>query len=92
ATSKVSDFQGGQPSANKVGDLSPKGRVGDSRPALVLSRQSDSEPFGNTDCQLNTGSELPCGNATFRRKVAHLLSAKHHRLRHFNYSLFTTNY
>ncbi|MDR0335538.1 MAG: hypothetical protein LBI18_00425 [Planctomycetaceae bacterium] len=56
----------------QVGDLSPKGRVGVSRLDPVLSRQLDSKPLGNTNCRPKTESELPNGNATFRRKVAHL--------------------
>ncbi|MDR0337835.1 MAG: hypothetical protein LBI18_12165 [Planctomycetaceae bacterium] len=36
----------------------------DSRLALVLSRQLDSKPFGDTNCRPKTGSELPSGNAT----------------------------
>jgi hypothetical protein len=57
-----------------VGDLSPKGRVGDSRPAPLFGWQSDSKPFGNTNCQTNTESELPCGNVM----VGENPSAKHH--------------
>ncbi|MDR0337274.1 MAG: hypothetical protein LBI18_09310 [Planctomycetaceae bacterium] len=38
--------------------------VGDSRLDPVSSWQSDFKPFGNTNCQPNTGAELPCGNAT----------------------------
>ncbi|MDR0336676.1 MAG: hypothetical protein LBI18_06255 [Planctomycetaceae bacterium] len=69
---------------NMVGDVSPKHHVGDSRPAPVFGRKSDFKPFGNIDFRPNTGTELPCGNATFRRKVAHHkglvcdVSAKHH--------------
>jgi hypothetical protein len=66
--SKVGDV------SKKVGDLSPKGRVGDSRPAPVSGWQSDSKQLGNTNCQLNTGSELPCGNVMFRRNITHLFS------------------
>ncbi|MDR0337605.1 MAG: hypothetical protein LBI18_11000 [Planctomycetaceae bacterium] len=45
-----------------MGDVSPKHHVGDSRPAPAFGRQSDSEPFGNTNCQLNTGTS--CLTAT----------------------------
>jgi hypothetical protein len=34
-----------------VGDLSPKGRVGDSRLELVFGWQPDSKPLGNTNCR-----------------------------------------
>ncbi|MDR0335760.1 MAG: hypothetical protein LBI18_01580 [Planctomycetaceae bacterium] len=57
-----------------MGDLSPKGRVGDSRLDPVFGRQSNSKQLGNTNCRLNTGSELPCGNVMFRRNITHLLS------------------
>ncbi|MDR0337686.1 MAG: hypothetical protein LBI18_11405 [Planctomycetaceae bacterium] len=47
--------------------------IGESRLAPVYGRQLNSKPLGNTNCRPKTGSELPCGNATFRRKVAHLV-------------------
>ncbi|MDR2704481.1 MAG: hypothetical protein LBC02_01760 [Planctomycetaceae bacterium] len=37
-----------------VGDLSPKGRVGDSRLAFVFGRKLDSQSVGNTNCRPNT--------------------------------------
>jgi hypothetical protein len=40
----------------QVGDLSPKGRVGASRPDPVSGWRSDSKPLGNTNCQLNTAT------------------------------------
>ncbi|MDR0611383.1 MAG: hypothetical protein LBG58_14845, partial [Planctomycetaceae bacterium] len=57
----------------KVGNLSPKGCVGDSRLAPVSRWQSVSKPVRNTNCPIESDSPLPIGNATFRRKVAYLL-------------------
>ncbi|MDR0335982.1 MAG: hypothetical protein LBI18_02730 [Planctomycetaceae bacterium] len=39
---------------HKVGDVSPKHHVGDSRLDPVFGWKSDFKPFGNTDCWLNT--------------------------------------
>ncbi|MDR0611230.1 MAG: hypothetical protein LBG58_14055, partial [Planctomycetaceae bacterium] len=51
-------------SAHQVGDLSPKGRVGDSRLAPVSRWQSVSKPVRNTNCPIEPDSLLPIGNAT----------------------------
>ncbi|MDR0610743.1 MAG: hypothetical protein LBG58_11580 [Planctomycetaceae bacterium] len=58
----------------KVGNLSPKGCVGDSRLAPVSRQQSISKPVRNTNCPIESDSLLLIGNATFRRKVAYLLN------------------
>ncbi|MDR0611367.1 MAG: hypothetical protein LBG58_14755 [Planctomycetaceae bacterium] len=55
----------------EVGDLSPKGRVGDSRLAPISRQQSVSKPVRNTNCPIESDSLLPNGNATARRAVAY---------------------
>ncbi|MDR0337174.1 MAG: hypothetical protein LBI18_08805 [Planctomycetaceae bacterium] len=49
----------------------------------IISERQFVLPNGlESNCRLNTGSELPYGNATFRRQVAHHkvgdVSPKHH--------------
>ncbi|MDR0336100.1 MAG: hypothetical protein LBI18_03320 [Planctomycetaceae bacterium] len=57
-----------------VGNLSLKGCVGDSRLEAVFGRQFVLPSCLESDCQLNTGSELPYGNVM----VGENPSAKHH--------------
>ncbi|MDR0337777.1 MAG: hypothetical protein LBI18_11870 [Planctomycetaceae bacterium] len=57
----------------KVGDVSPKHHVGGSRLAPVFGWQFVLPNGLESDCCPGTGAELPYGNATFRRKVAHLV-------------------
>jgi hypothetical protein len=61
------------PDNQEVGDISPKGRVGDSRLASVSRRQSVSKPVRNTNSPIESDSLLPIGNAMFRRNIAYLL-------------------
>jgi hypothetical protein len=68
--------------SKKVGDVSPKHHVGDSRLVPVFGRKSDFKPFSNTNCRPNTGSKLPCGNVMFRRNIT--LWMVHHET-HENY-------
>ncbi|MDR0338185.1 MAG: hypothetical protein LBI18_13965 [Planctomycetaceae bacterium] len=56
-----------------MGDLSPKGRVGDSRLELVFGWQFVLPSDLESDCRPETGSELPCGNVMFRRNITHLI-------------------
>ncbi|MDR0611642.1 MAG: hypothetical protein LBG58_16160 [Planctomycetaceae bacterium] len=48
----------------KVGNLSPKGCVGDSRLVPVSRQQSVSKPVGTTNYTIESDSLLPIGNAT----------------------------
>ncbi|MDR0335887.1 MAG: hypothetical protein LBI18_02240 [Planctomycetaceae bacterium] len=50
--------------------------VGDSRLAPAFGWQFVLPNGLESDCQLNTRSELPCGNVMFRRNITHLLLAK----------------
>jgi hypothetical protein len=66
--------------SNKVGDLLPKGRVGDSRLESVFGWQFVlayrlANPFPSEH-----RFKLPIGNATFRRKVAYLIRKVSYRL------------
>jgi hypothetical protein len=54
---------------HKVGDLSPKGRVGASRLALVFGWKSDSKPVGNTNCRPNTGALSASADQPFGERL-----------------------
>ncbi|MDR0336585.1 MAG: hypothetical protein LBI18_05795 [Planctomycetaceae bacterium] len=53
----------------KVGDVSPKHHVGDSRLAPVSGWQSDSKPFGNTNCRPNTRASCLTATQPFGERL-----------------------
>jgi hypothetical protein len=53
----------------RVGDVSSKHRVGDSRIASVFGWKSDSKPVGNTNCHPNTGSLSATADQPFGERL-----------------------
>ncbi|MDR0337267.1 MAG: hypothetical protein LBI18_09275 [Planctomycetaceae bacterium] len=59
----------------KVGDVSPKHHVGDSRLALVFGWKSDFKPLGNTNCRPNTGTSCLAATRPFGERSPTITSA-----------------